>query len=270
MKRQNVRTLALIVCTFTYLLVGAAVFDALESGHEVTEGREAPAAESFLSFPFASLCPSLPPSHAFLAFSLLFLFVFPPISLPSPCFRRFSFPFHIFISSYPFRLSTFFVPLFLSHFPSSPSLLAGFTRRTSLLSYPRPSRFRLPLSPGGVGARGDGEQATENREDAPATPLQHQRAGRIVQQYSPGGANVPRQHQRGGVPAHRGQHRRVHAVPLRHAVEVLYAPRYSACSNSPHLAVEVLRRSLLLHHSHHHHRYVRRAIAFSVVLTSLT
>jgi len=36
----------------------------------------------------------------------------------------------------------------------------------------------LPLSPGGVGARGDGEQATENREDAPATPLQHQRAGR--------------------------------------------------------------------------------------------
>jgi len=147
MKRQNVRTLALIVCTFTYLLVGAAVFDALESGHEVTEGREAPAAEIFLSFPFTSLCPSLPPFHAFLAFSLLFLFVFPPISLPSPCFRRFSFPFHIFISSYPFRLSTFFVPLFLSHFPSSPSLPAGFTRRTSLLSYPRLSRFPLPFCP---------------------------------------------------------------------------------------------------------------------------
>ncbi|KAL7054612.1 hypothetical protein AAHC03_025962 [Spirometra sp. Aus1] len=37
MKRQNVRTLALIVCTFTYLLLGAAIFDALESemeGHE--------------------------------------------------------------------------------------------------------------------------------------------------------------------------------------------------------------------------------------------
>jgi len=39
MKRQNVRTLALIVCTLTYLLVGAAVFDALESQHEVTESQ---------------------------------------------------------------------------------------------------------------------------------------------------------------------------------------------------------------------------------------
>ncbi len=37
MKRQNVRTLALIVCTFTYLLLGAAVFDALESDMEGTE-----------------------------------------------------------------------------------------------------------------------------------------------------------------------------------------------------------------------------------------
>ncbi|XP_020839566.1 potassium channel subfamily K member 3 [Phascolarctos cinereus] len=37
MKRQNVRTLALIVCTFTYLLVGAAVFDALESEPETTD-----------------------------------------------------------------------------------------------------------------------------------------------------------------------------------------------------------------------------------------
>lgn len=34
MKKQNVRTLSLIVCTFTYLLVGAAVFDALESDTE--------------------------------------------------------------------------------------------------------------------------------------------------------------------------------------------------------------------------------------------
>lgn len=34
MKKQNVRTVSLIVCTFTYLLVGAAVFDALESGNE--------------------------------------------------------------------------------------------------------------------------------------------------------------------------------------------------------------------------------------------
>ncbi|TKS75468.1 Potassium channel subfamily K member 3 [Collichthys lucidus] len=34
MKRQNVRTLALIICTFTYLLVGAAIFDVLESQTE--------------------------------------------------------------------------------------------------------------------------------------------------------------------------------------------------------------------------------------------
>lgn len=39
MKRQNVRTLALIICTFTYLLVGAAVFDALESEQETSEKR---------------------------------------------------------------------------------------------------------------------------------------------------------------------------------------------------------------------------------------
>ncbi|XP_037080718.1 two pore potassium channel protein sup-9-like [Pollicipes pollicipes] len=35
MKKQNIRTLSLIVCTLTYLLVGAAVFDSLESEHEV-------------------------------------------------------------------------------------------------------------------------------------------------------------------------------------------------------------------------------------------
>lgn len=39
MKRQNVRTLSLIVVTFTYLLLGAAVFDALESDHEVAERK---------------------------------------------------------------------------------------------------------------------------------------------------------------------------------------------------------------------------------------
>ncbi|XP_051471817.1 otoferlin isoform X1 [Apus apus] len=39
MKRQNVRTLALIICTFTYLLVGAAVFDALESEEETEQRR---------------------------------------------------------------------------------------------------------------------------------------------------------------------------------------------------------------------------------------
>lgn len=37
MKKQNVRTLSLIVFTFTYLLVGAAVFDALESEHEAKQ-----------------------------------------------------------------------------------------------------------------------------------------------------------------------------------------------------------------------------------------
>lgn len=39
MKRKTVRTLSLIVCTFTYLLVGAAVFDALESDHEMNTRR---------------------------------------------------------------------------------------------------------------------------------------------------------------------------------------------------------------------------------------
>ncbi|KAI5755092.1 two pore potassium channel protein sup-9-like [Diaphorina citri] len=34
MKKQNIRTLSLIVCTFTYLLIGASVFDALESQTE--------------------------------------------------------------------------------------------------------------------------------------------------------------------------------------------------------------------------------------------
>ncbi|BFZ11346.1 hypothetical protein BsWGS_14385 [Bradybaena similaris] len=40
MKKQNVRTLSLIVCTFTYLLIGAAVFDALESEFEMSKRRE--------------------------------------------------------------------------------------------------------------------------------------------------------------------------------------------------------------------------------------
>ena len=39
MKRQNVRTLSLVVCTFTYLLIGAAVFDALESDTERRRGE---------------------------------------------------------------------------------------------------------------------------------------------------------------------------------------------------------------------------------------
>ncbi|XP_052764191.1 two pore potassium channel protein sup-9-like [Mya arenaria] len=40
MKKQNTRTLSLIVCTFTYLLVGAAVFDALESETEREKSRD--------------------------------------------------------------------------------------------------------------------------------------------------------------------------------------------------------------------------------------
>ncbi|XP_028295594.1 potassium channel subfamily K member 3a [Gouania willdenowi] len=40
MKRQNARTLALIICTFTYLIVGAAIFDALESQKETSQRGE--------------------------------------------------------------------------------------------------------------------------------------------------------------------------------------------------------------------------------------
>ncbi|XP_038615908.1 potassium channel subfamily K member 9 [Tachyglossus aculeatus] len=46
MKRQNVRTLSLIACTFTYLLVGAAVFDALESDHELRQEERLRAEEA--------------------------------------------------------------------------------------------------------------------------------------------------------------------------------------------------------------------------------
>ncbi len=45
MKKQNVRTLSLIVITFTYLLIGAAIFDSIESEEEqrqkeALEGRK--------------------------------------------------------------------------------------------------------------------------------------------------------------------------------------------------------------------------------------
>ncbi|XP_076835186.1 potassium channel subfamily K member 3 [Brachyhypopomus gauderio] len=40
MKRQNVRTLALIICTLSYLLIGAGVFDALESKLERSQKRK--------------------------------------------------------------------------------------------------------------------------------------------------------------------------------------------------------------------------------------
>uniref|UniRef100_A0A8B9EVU8 Potassium channel subfamily K member 9-like protein n=1 Tax=Amazona collaria TaxID=241587 RepID=A0A8B9EVU8_9PSIT len=42
---SNVRTLSLIICTFTYLLVGAAVFDALESDNEMREEEKLKAEE---------------------------------------------------------------------------------------------------------------------------------------------------------------------------------------------------------------------------------
>lgn len=40
MKRHNVRTLALIICTIVYLLFGAAIFDALESKLETTQSMK--------------------------------------------------------------------------------------------------------------------------------------------------------------------------------------------------------------------------------------
>uniref|UniRef100_UPI00358FD894 potassium channel subfamily K member 9-like n=1 Tax=Myxine glutinosa TaxID=7769 RepID=UPI00358FD894 len=46
MKKQNVRTLTLIGCTFVYLLVGAAVFDSLESEFETTEHKRLGTKES--------------------------------------------------------------------------------------------------------------------------------------------------------------------------------------------------------------------------------
>jgi len=52
MKKQNVRTLSLIVCTFTYLLTGAAFFDTLESE---TESKRKIVLQGIPSF-FASLC----------------------------------------------------------------------------------------------------------------------------------------------------------------------------------------------------------------------
>ena len=45
MKKQNVRTLSFIVSTFTYLLVGAAIFDALESQTEENTLRDLENAE---------------------------------------------------------------------------------------------------------------------------------------------------------------------------------------------------------------------------------
>ena len=47
MKKQNVRTLSLIVGTFTYLLIGAAIFDAIESEEE-RRHKEALESEIFI------------------------------------------------------------------------------------------------------------------------------------------------------------------------------------------------------------------------------
>lgn len=39
MKKQNIRTLSLIVATFTYLLIGAAIFDSIESEEEKRQNQ---------------------------------------------------------------------------------------------------------------------------------------------------------------------------------------------------------------------------------------
>ena len=51
MKKQNVRTLGLIVGTFTYLLIGAAIFDSIESEEE---RRHKEALESEFLFNFST------------------------------------------------------------------------------------------------------------------------------------------------------------------------------------------------------------------------
>lgn len=67
MKRQNVRTLSLVVCTFTYLLIGAAVFDSLESE---TESKRWDLLSSkylyFYSAPLSKATPTPPPTPLFL------------------------------------------------------------------------------------------------------------------------------------------------------------------------------------------------------------
>ena len=50
MKKQNVRTLSLIVVTITYLLIGGAIFDSIESREEMRQ-REALTSEYSLSPP---------------------------------------------------------------------------------------------------------------------------------------------------------------------------------------------------------------------------
>lgn len=48
MKRQNLRTISLIVVTSTYLLIGAAIFGSLESDHEVRQREHLELIESIV------------------------------------------------------------------------------------------------------------------------------------------------------------------------------------------------------------------------------
>ena len=52
MKKQNVRTLSFIVSTFTYLLFGAAIFNALESHNEETTRTNLTAQESRFKYDY--------------------------------------------------------------------------------------------------------------------------------------------------------------------------------------------------------------------------
>ena len=47
MKKQNVRTLSLIVATITYLLIGAAIFDNIESEEEKRQNEALISKDSF-------------------------------------------------------------------------------------------------------------------------------------------------------------------------------------------------------------------------------
>ena len=175
MKRQNVRTLALIVCTFTYLLVGAAVFDALESGHEVTGGREALESghevtegrrgPSCRKFPFVPLHLPLPFSSAVPRISCLlpafFIRVptnFPSLSLFSSLFLSFPhFPFFLPVSivhllcptfSFPFPFFPFSSRRFHPpNFPFVLSTLLSFPLALLPFHFPLVSPAELPFYP---------------------------------------------------------------------------------------------------------------------------
>ena len=47
MNNQNLRTVSLVVCTFAYLLIGAAVFEAIESANERSEKHRLQAEEDY-------------------------------------------------------------------------------------------------------------------------------------------------------------------------------------------------------------------------------